>query len=109
MRDSAARGDAHAQAQQNSEFHACVIEASGNRTVQRLWSMLEPFARTYLTATVAGVDLVWLADRHVPVLDALEAGDPNAAAEQMRTHAREAESLLLTRGEHLLRPPAAVA
>lgn len=99
MRASAARGDAHAQAQQNSRFHTCVIAASGNRTLQRLWSMLEPFARSYLTATVPGADLHWLAERHVAILDALEARDADRAAEAMRTHAREAERQVLDPGE----------
>jgi DNA-binding GntR family transcriptional regulator len=91
MRASAERGDAHAQAVQNSQFHTCVIDASGNRTLQRLWAMLEPFARSYLTATVPGADLRWLAERHSAILEALESGDPNRAARAMRTHAREAE------------------
>jgi DNA-binding GntR family transcriptional regulator len=95
MRASAARGDAHAQALQNSEFHNCVISASRNHTLQRLWSMLEPFATTYLTATVPGADLHWLAERHVAILDALESGDPERAADAMRTHAREAEAQVL--------------
>jgi DNA-binding GntR family transcriptional regulator len=101
MRESAARGDAHAQALQNSEFHTCVVSASGNRTVQRLWAMLEPFARTYLTATVPGADLHWLAERHVAILEAFESRDPEQAAEVMRIHAREAEAQVLrTRGQH---------
>jgi DNA-binding GntR family transcriptional regulator len=95
MRESAARGDAHTQAVHNSEFHDCVIEASGNRTIQRLWKVLEPFARTYLTATVPGADLHWLADRHLAILEALEARDPERAADVMRVHAREAEEQVL--------------
>jgi DNA-binding GntR family transcriptional regulator len=95
MRASASRGDAHAQAVQNRDFHDCVIQASGNGTLQRLWSMLEPFARSYLTATVPGADLHWLADRHVAVVEALESGDPERAAAAMRTHAREAEAQVL--------------
>ena len=95
MRASAARGDAHAQALHNSEFHNCIIEASGNRTLQRLWSLLEPFARTYLTATVPGADLHWLADRHEAILEAFDARDPERAAETMREHAREAERQVL--------------
>jgi DNA-binding GntR family transcriptional regulator len=91
MRDSADRGDAHAQAQQNSEFHNCVVAASGNRTLQRVWGMLEPFARTYLTAAMPGADLHWLAERHVAILEALESGDGERAAEVMRQHAAEAE------------------
>ena len=95
MRQSAARGDAYAQAQHNSAFHDCVISASGNRTLQRLWAMLEPFARTYLTATAPGADLHWLAERHVAILDAFEARDPERAAQVMRAHAREAERQVL--------------
>ena len=95
MRASAARGDAHAQALHNSAFHDCIITASGNRTLQRLWSMLEPFATTYLTATQPGADLHWLAERHVAILDAFAARDPERAAEAMRLHAREAERQVL--------------
>ena len=106
MRAAAARGDAHAQALRNSAFHTCVISASGNRTLQRLWSMLEPFARTYLTATVPGADLQWLAERHTAILEALESRDPERAAEAMRRHAREAESQVLeTPGQHVLAHP----
>jgi len=106
MRASAGRGDAHAQALQNSQFHNCVISASGNRTLQRLWAMLEPFARTYLTASVPGTDLHWLAERHSAILDAFEARDPERAAAVMRTHAREAEEQVLgrARGRAAARP-----
>jgi DNA-binding GntR family transcriptional regulator len=95
MREFAAHGDAHSQAMANSEFHTLVVGASGNRTVQRLWEILEPFARTYLTATAPGADLHWLAERHVAIVQALESGDAERAAEQMRVHAREAETQLL--------------
>ncbi len=95
MRSSAARGDAHAQAVQNLAFHAEVVAASGNRTIQRLWTMLEPFARSYLTATVPGADLPWLAERHAAIIEALGSGDPDRAADAMRIHAREAESQVL--------------
>lgn len=101
MRACAARGDAHAQALANSQFHNLVIAASGNRTVQRLWEILEPFARTYMTAAAPGADLHWLAERHVAIIEALEARDADKAAEQMRVHAREAESQMLNRaGTH---------
>ncbi|HET9415961.1 MAG TPA: GntR family transcriptional regulator [Candidatus Limnocylindria bacterium] len=108
MRASAARGDAHAQAIQNLAFHTHVVSASGNLTIQRLWTMLEPFARSYLTATVPGADLVWLAERHAAVVEALRSGDPDRAAEAMRVHAREAESQVL-RGRHPLGTDATAA
>jgi DNA-binding GntR family transcriptional regulator len=92
MHKAADEGDAHSQALANSEFHTLVIAASGNQTVQRLWEILEPFARTYLTATAPGADLHWLAERHVAIVDALASGDGEQAAEQMRVHTHEAEA-----------------
>jgi DNA-binding GntR family transcriptional regulator len=89
MHRFADEGDAHGQALANSQFHTLVIAASGNQTVQRLWEILEPFARTYLTATAPG------AERHVAIVDALASGDEDRAAEQMRVHAHEAEAQLL--------------
>ena len=61
--------------------------------------MLEPYARTYVTAMVPGIDLMWLGDRHIAILEALVDGDPDRAAETMRTHAREAEQLVLATDE----------
>jgi DNA-binding GntR family transcriptional regulator len=43
---------------------------------------------------VPGTDLVWLGDRHSAIVDALEAGDADAAASVMMHHAREAQHLL---------------
>ena len=109
MHACADEGDAHGQALANSEFHTLVIGASGNRTIQRLWEILEPFARTYLTATAPGADLHWLAARHVAIIEALESGDEERAAQQMRVHAREAEEqVLATRTGGRVEQPAAV-
>ena len=94
MEDWANAGKAHEHALRNTEFHAAVVRASGNRTLERTWSMLEPFARTYVTASVPGIDLHWLAQRHQPIYDALAAHDPNQAADAMRRHANEAEDLV---------------
>jgi DNA-binding GntR family transcriptional regulator len=95
MHQLAQAGDTHAHAQKNTEFHETVLRASGNATLLRTWSMLEPYARTYVTAMVPGMDLIWLGDRHKDILEALEAGDPDRAAETMRHHAREAETLVM--------------
>lgn len=88
-------GDHHNHALNNTAFHETVLRASGNKTLYRTWSMLEPYARTYVTAMVPGMDLIWLGDRHQDIVDALEAQDPDRAAETMRRHAREAEKLVL--------------
>lgn len=90
MTDAARRGDAHEHALKNAEFHGTVVRASGNKTLERNWRMLEPFSRTYLTASTPGTDLNWLAKRHLEIIDALRDGDPDRAADVMRKHAAEA-------------------
>ncbi len=103
MLDLAANGDALAQAHKNAEFHATVVSAAGNAMLERTWKLLEPFSQTYLTATVPGVDLMWLAKRHEPIVDALKARDPEAAALVMRHHLEQAAEIrgrLVQKDEH---------
>jgi DNA-binding GntR family transcriptional regulator len=94
MRLAARRGDAHDQSQANASFHATIVRAARNSTLERQWRMLEPFSRTYLTVSRPGIDLVHLSDRHVPILDALRRHDPDAAADAMHEHLMGAAELL---------------
>jgi DNA-binding GntR family transcriptional regulator len=94
MCDGADREDDHHQARANMAFHGSIVQASRNRTLQRQWTLLEPFARTYLTIAKSRVDRRALAERHRPILAALHARDPKAAAEAMRKHLLEAGNLL---------------
>lgn len=87
-------GDAHGQALKNTEFHRTIVGAAGSGALLRAWAVLEPFARTYMTAMVPGTDLVWLGDRHVAIVEALEARDEERSASAMREHAAEARHLL---------------
>jgi DNA-binding GntR family transcriptional regulator len=56
--------------------------------------MLEPFGRTYITASAEGIDLHWLGDRHRGILDAIRDQDADLAAEKARSHAEEVKELL---------------
>ena len=94
MRRAARRGDAHDQSQANASFHATIVRAARNQTLERQWRLLEPYSRTYLTVSRARVDLVHLSDRHVPILAALHHHDPQAAAEAMHEHLMGAAELL---------------
>jgi DNA-binding GntR family transcriptional regulator len=94
MADAADRGDAHEQALKNTQFHARIIEATENETLQRHWSMLEPFGRTYITASAEGIDLHYLGDRHRGILDAIRDQDPDLAAQRARVHAAEVKEML---------------
>ncbi|MDQ6743168.1 MAG: GntR family transcriptional regulator [Candidatus Dormibacteraeota bacterium] len=90
MVDAAHRGDVHYQSVANASFHALIVQSAGNPVLERQWALLEPFARTYLTATKAHVDLVWIAERHRNILDPLRRRDSQAAADAMRDHLMEA-------------------
>jgi DNA-binding GntR family transcriptional regulator len=94
MRLAARRGDAHDQSQANASFHATIVRAARNSTLERQWRMLEPFSRTYLTVSRPGIDLLHLSERHVPILDALRRHEPDAAAEAMHDHLMGAAALL---------------
>lgn len=90
MELAAEEGDEHAQSHANAEFHALVVEASGNATLRRQWALLEPFARTYLTSARSGIDLMLLARRHRKILNPLRRGDAEEAGAAMREHLLEA-------------------
>ena len=94
MRDAARRGDAHDQSRANASFHATIVRAARNTTLERQWSFLEPYSRTYLTVSQPGLDLRALSERHVPILDALRARDGDAAAAAMHRHLMDAAELL---------------
>jgi DNA-binding GntR family transcriptional regulator len=94
MRAAARRGDAHDQSQANASFHATIVRAARNVTLERQWQLLEPFSRTYLTVSRPGLDLLALSERHIPILDALRARDPDAAAAAMHRHLMDAAELL---------------
>lgn len=86
MREAAAAGDRHAEAQVDARFHARLIEVAGNRTLERVWRYLAPVARTYITLAAPGVDAVAAADLHLPILHALRRRDPELAVDAIRRH-----------------------
>jgi DNA-binding GntR family transcriptional regulator len=99
MRAAAGRADAHEQSQANASFHATIVRAARNATLERQWRMLEPYSRTYLTVSRPGIDLVHLSDRHRPILDALRRRDPDAAGQAMHDHLMGAAALLTEAAE----------
>ena len=94
MRDAARRGDAHEQSRANAQFHATIMRAAGNATLERQWTLLEPFSRTYISVSQPGMDLRTLSDRHVPILEALRRHDAEAAGAAMHEHLMKAADLL---------------
>lgn len=86
MVDAAQRAEPHDFSQADGDFHAMIVEAARNATLERQWESLEPYSRTFLTVSRPGTDLVALSVEHFPILEALEAHDPDRAAEAMHDH-----------------------
>jgi DNA-binding GntR family transcriptional regulator len=83
MREAAAQGDAYTEAAADAAFHGLIMHLSGNATLERVWKTLEPFLRTYITIVSPRIDRQAVADRHVPIIDALRAGEPELVEEAM--------------------------
>jgi DNA-binding GntR family transcriptional regulator len=83
---AAQAGDAHAMSQADTAFHAAIVAAARNATLERQWTYLEPYLRTFITLSRPGIDLVVLAEEHLPILEALRAGDPKRAGRTMHRH-----------------------
>jgi DNA-binding GntR family transcriptional regulator len=99
MLAAARANDAHEQSQADVAFHAAVARGARNATLERQWSFLEPYSRTYVTVSRPGTDLVAVAKQHLPVLDALKARDAERAAAAMEEHLMLAADLLRAHAE----------
>jgi DNA-binding GntR family transcriptional regulator len=86
MRQAAGAGDPYAEATADAEFHAYIMRASGNATMMRVWRTLEPFLRTYISIVSPKVDRRAVADRHVPIIEALRAGDEGLVGRAYDAH-----------------------
>jgi DNA-binding GntR family transcriptional regulator len=94
MRLAAEAGDPYREAMADTEFHRLIMRSSGNLTLERVWSTLEPFLRTYITIVSPGVDRQAVADRHLPIIAALRGQDPDLVEEAFRDHFKAAARAL---------------
>jgi len=94
MRRAATDGDPYAEAIADAAFHSHIMDLAGNATLARVWKTLEPFLRTYITIVSPGVDRRAIADRHVPILEALERRDAEAMEAAMTEHFDQAAKSL---------------
>jgi DNA-binding GntR family transcriptional regulator len=85
MRRAAGAGDVHAFMPHDLQFHRLIVEASGNGTLLDLWTSLHLEVRQIITFIRYG-DLHYIAESHLPILDALRARDPERTAAALREH-----------------------
>ncbi|HEY6762392.1 MAG TPA: GntR family transcriptional regulator [Baekduia sp.] len=89
MRAAGAAGDAVAESTADAAFHATIVEASHNKVLARQWNQLQPQARTFISISLPASERGPVAERHVPILDALRTRDPERAATAMQDHLSE--------------------
>jgi DNA-binding GntR family transcriptional regulator len=89
MRDAAARGDTRGAVDADFAFHLAIVEASGNWLLKQTWERMRLATTTFLTVSKSHRSLTEIAERHVPVLEALRAHDSAAAELAMRRHIEE--------------------
>ena len=94
MREAATASDPYAEAVSDTEFHRLIMHRSGNATLERVWRTLEPFLRTYITIVSPGVDRQAVADRHLPIIEALRKGNAELVEEAFRSHFEAAAKAL---------------
>jgi DNA-binding GntR family transcriptional regulator len=94
MRAAAAAGDTPAESAADSAFHATIVAAAGNGVLSRQWEQLQPHARTFISITLPASDNGPVADRHLPILSALQRRDPAAASQAMHDHLSEVAARL---------------
>ncbi len=90
MRQSAADNDLEGLVSVDVEFHRQVCEAASSRRLLQLWETLNP-ARWTLVSGLRAIDLSLeqIAERHRPILAALQARTPDQAEAIIRSHILE--------------------
>ncbi len=94
MQLAADSGDRHEVAVADARFHARLLRLAANATLERVWSSLEPFSRTYITLVAPGANEHWTADLHPRIIAALRTRDPEAVVAALRRHFDEASAHL---------------
>lgn len=89
IRQMAKIGDRHAYMEADDAFHEAIVLHSGNTWLSRFWQNMHLPMTTIVTVTLSTRSLPELAERHVPILAALAAGDAVAAEAAMRLHIEE--------------------
>ena len=86
MRQATRDSDQAAEAAADAAFHSTIVAAAGNSVLTQQWEQLLPHARTLLSLTLPASAEGDLADRHLPILEALRRHDADGAEAAMSAH-----------------------
>jgi DNA-binding GntR family transcriptional regulator len=96
MRRAAVNKDQHGLLIHDARFHELIIEAANNSVLLDTWGGLRIEAFTLVSVVTSHLDLVAIANTHLPILDALRQGDGPLAGKVMKEHIAHFGDLLLT-------------
>ena len=97
MREAAAREDWRTQISHDLAFHRTVIEMADNEPLLQSWLTLGIEVSTAFATYWTFWDQTDLAEFHVPIVDAIRAGDATRAAAEARKHVRRTERVVRRR------------
>jgi DNA-binding GntR family transcriptional regulator len=97
MREAAARADWRTQISHDLAFHRTVIEMADNEPLLQSWLTLGIEVSTAFATYWTFWDQADLAEFHVPIVDAIRAGDAPRAATEARKHVRRTERVVRRR------------
>src|SRR4051794_5435667 len=86
MRAAAGEDDRYAFAANDAGFHGALVDAADNHVLRDAWDVTGAARLVLVTATRLDLDLAELAEAHVPILSAYEAGDAERAAGELKVH-----------------------
>jgi serine phosphatase RsbU (regulator of sigma subunit) len=86
MRCAIAAGDLDAYAEHDVKFHKCILKASGNTLLQRVWDTLAFDVRIRIVIGKLTKDLPEVVESHHPIVEALRKGRGKEASLLLRNH-----------------------
>jgi DNA-binding GntR family transcriptional regulator len=97
MREAASRGDWRTQISHDVAFHRTAVEMAGNEPLLHCWLGLGVELSTAFATYWTYWEQADLADFHVPIVEAIRAGDPARAGAEARKHVRRTERVVRRR------------
>lgn len=86
MRAAARAGDSHAFFGNDAGFHTAIVEAARNSWLTDAYRAIAIDQHVFVMITRLKLDLVEVAESHVPMVQALEAGKLGRAVHEVRAH-----------------------
>jgi len=86
MRVAARRGDINALVRHDIAFHRLIVEGADNSVLEQCWKSLGVEGRITLSLYGDYMEPGEVAERHLPVLDAIRSQNPSAAGREARKH-----------------------